>query len=76
VPGLSLRSTRAFRDNLPAGLAPFGSQVDHPIGRLHHVQVVLDYHHGVAKIDQPAENFQQLAHIVKVQSGRRFIQQI
>ncbi|OYV85954.1 MAG: hypothetical protein B7Z73_12610, partial [Planctomycetia bacterium 21-64-5] len=62
---------RARRDNVPAALAGFRSQVDHPVGRLDHVEIMLDDHHRIAQVDEPIEHVQKLGQIVEVQSGRR-----
>ena len=45
----------SLRDDLAAAMAAFGPEVDHPVGRLDHVQVVLDDEHRVARVDQAVE---------------------
>ena len=67
---------RARRNHVAALLARLGPQVDHPVGRLDHVEIVLDHHDGVAQVDQPVEHVQQLGQIVEVQAGRRLVEQI
>jgi hypothetical protein len=39
-----------------------------PIGGLDHVQVVFDHHHGVAAIDEPMKDGQELLYVGEVQS--------
>src|SRR4051794_17858038 len=41
---------RALRDDLSTIVPTFGSEIDHVIGGLDHVEVVLDHHDGVATI--------------------------
>src|SRR5205823_3960607 len=53
-----LRGARG--DDPPAALTALGTQVDHPVGGLDDVEVVLDDHDGVALIAQPHEHVQQL----------------
>ena len=67
---------RAAGGDLAAGFAPFGPQVDDPVGRLDDVQVVLDHQHRVAQVDQPVEHGQQLADVVEVQAGRRLVEDV
>ena len=57
-------------------LAAFGAEVDDPVGRLDHVEIVLDDDHRVAEIDQPAEHVQQLADVVEVQAGGRLVEDV
>src|SRR5262249_6241658 len=42
----------------------------------YNVQVVFDYQHGVAQLDQPVEHVQKLADIVKMQPRRRLIEKV
>ena len=58
---------------LVAGLRP---HVDHPVGRLDHVEIVLDDHHRVAQLDEPVEHVQQLGQVVKVQAGGRLVEHV
>ena len=46
------------------------------VGGLDDVEVVLDHDDGVAGIDQPVENTEQLRHVVEVQTGRRLVQDV
>lgn len=43
------------RHQPPAGIAPLGAQGDDPVGRLDHVQVVLDDRRGVARFAAPVQ---------------------
>ncbi len=43
---------RAGGDDPSAGLAALGPEVDDPVGRLDHLEVVLDHQHRVAGVDE------------------------
>ena len=62
-------------NNLPALIARVGAEVDDPIGGFHDLEVVLDDEHGMPGIHQSLEDLEQHAHIVKVQAGRRFVEE-
>ena len=66
----------AGRDDATAVLAPFGTQVDHVVGRLDDVEVVLDHEQGVPRLEQLAERGEQLRDVVEVQPGRRLVQDV
>ena len=59
----------------PSGPAP-GPEVDHPVGGLDHVEVVLDEQHRVAGVHQVAEDTQQLVDVVQVQPGGRLVEDV
>ena len=59
---------RPLGDDQAAPRSTFGPHVDQPVGGLDHIQVVLDHHHRVARVDQPSEDTQQLADVLEVQS--------
>ena len=61
---------RAGHDDAAARFARLGPHVDDPVGRLDHVQIVLDHDHRVAQVDQAVEYVEQSGQIVEVQSGR------
>ena len=56
--------------------APFGTQVQDPIGGGHQVEVVLDHHHRVSSVHEPLQGPFQSPHIVVMQTGGGFIEQI
>ena len=66
----------AFGNNGSAPNPAFGAKVDQPVSSLNHVEVVLNDQHGVALVDKTAQHREQAADIFKVQTGRRFIEQI
>ena len=67
---------RAGGHDVAAAVARLGAHVDDPVGRLDHVEVVLDHDDGVAQVDQPIEHVEQLGHVVEVQAGRRLVEQV
>ncbi len=66
---------RAGGNDLPALVAGVGAEVYDPIGGFHDLKVVLDDEHGVAGVHQALEDFEQHAHIVKVQAGGRLVEE-
>ena len=67
---------RAFGDNPAAPCPAFRPQVDHPIGGFYNVQIVFDDEQCVAGVAQFEENVQEFGHIVKMQAGGRFVQNV
>ena len=51
-------------------------QVDDPVGRLDHFQIVLDHEHGVAGIHQAVQHLKQLPYILSRKTGRRLVQDV
>ena len=45
----------ALGDDFTAGFAAFGTEVHEVVGLGENIQMVLNYHHGVAGFDQPME---------------------
>ena len=67
---------RSFGDD-PAPLdSGFGAQVDDPVGRLDHVQIVLDDDDRVSLLDKAVEDLEQLVDVVEVQAGRRLVEDV
>ena len=57
-----------------AARTAFGTKIDHPIGRLNNIQVVLDHQHRVAKLNEIVKHFEQQLNISEVQAGGRLVQ--
>jgi hypothetical protein len=53
-----------------------GAQVDDPVGVGHHRLVVLDDDHGLAGVDQPVEQGEQLLHVGEVQAGGGLVEHV
>ncbi len=66
----------ALRNDLPAGVAPFGPEIEYPVGLGHYVEVVFDHHHGVACVHQPVQHAGELLHVRHVQTDGRLVQYI
>src|SRR6476661_1044355 len=65
-----------FGDDATTSCAAFGAEVDDPVGGLDDIEVMLDDHHRVSRIDQPVENFEELANVVEVEAGGGLVEQI
>ena len=57
-------------------LAGAGAHVDDPVGRAHHLLVVLDHEHGVAQIAQALERADQPVVVALVQPDRRLVEDV
>jgi hypothetical protein len=66
---------RALGHDQAAGVAALGAEVDQPVGRADHVQVVLDHDQRVAAVDQLAQRAHELGNVVKVQAGGGLVKQ-
>ena len=66
---------RARRDQPAARLAALRTEVDDPVGRADHVEVVLDDDQRMPGVEQAAERAEQLRDVVEVQAGRRLVEQ-
>jgi len=67
---------RPGREYASAAVATLGPQVEYPVSGLDDVEIVFDHHHGVAVVAQAMQHGEQLADIVEVQAGGRFVQYI
>ena len=72
--GAHLRGgTRAH--DLSAALTALGSEIDDPVRRADHIEVVLDHQQGVPGDQQLAECLEELRHVLEMQSRRRLVEQ-
>src|SRR5262245_10283219 len=67
---------RAGDDDPSARVTSLGSQIDHVIGGLGPVQVVLDQDDGVAGVDEAVERLQQALDIGQVQARRGLVEDV
>ena len=76
--GLHLRHLlwRALRHELAAARASLRPEIDHPVGPLHDVEVVLHHEHRVARLDEPVEHCEQLPHVGHVQPRRGLVENV
>src|SRR5690606_36338033 len=66
----------AFGDQLATAAAALGAHVEHPVGGLDDVEVVLDDDDGVAGVDDALQDAQQLADVLEVQARGRLVQDV
>src|SRR2546430_2022486 len=78
VPTVDLRPPLrrpALAHQLAAGVAAFRAQVEDPVGGADDVEVVLDHHQRVPRLEQLAERAQELGDVVEVQARGRLVEQ-
>src|SRR5690242_6880490 len=63
-------------DDAPAAIAPLGSEIDDPVGRLDYIQVVLDHHHRVARVAQAVQHLEKQLDVVEMETGCRLVQYV
>src|SRR5246127_1980248 len=78
VAGLTLGDVfgGAGGDDMAAGVAAFGAEIDDPVGGLDDLEIVLDDEYRVAGLDQRVQNVEELSHIIEMQPGRRLVEDI
>ena len=67
---------RASGNDAAAAVAAFRPEVDHPVGGLDDIQIVLDDDHRVSRVAQAVEDVQQQADVVEMQAGGGLIQYV
>src|SRR5689334_17792746 len=67
---------RAKGDDAAAGFAPFGAEVDEPVGGGDHVEVVLDDDDRVPQVGQPVEDDEQARDIGEMEAGGRLVEDV
>ena len=67
---------RAAGDDFAAAAAAFRAEIDDPVRGFDDVQVVFDDDDGVAAVAQAVQHVKQLAHVVEVQAGGWFVQDV
>src|SRR5688500_16156478 len=67
---------RARDHYLAAGVAAIGSKIDHVVGRLDHVEMMLDENHGVPGVHQLVERLEQPLDVGKVKAGGWFVEDV
>jgi len=65
---------RARAQHAAAAVAAFGTEVDDPVGRADHVEVMLDHDQRMAACEQFAERLHQLGDVVEMQARGRFVE--
>src|SRR5208283_4746488 len=59
-----------------ATLTTFRSEIDNPVGLFDDIEIVLDDQDRIAEIDQALKNIDELSHIVEMQAGGGFVQNV
>ena len=62
--------------NLAAGVSTVGSEIDHVIGGLDHIEMVFDQKHRMAGIDETIQRVQQTLDVGEMQPRCRFVQDV
>src|SRR5262245_23658016 len=65
-----------FEQEIAAARSALRTEVDDPVRGLDHVEAVLDDHDRVAGVDELVEGREQLADVVEVQAGGRFVKDV
>ena len=63
-------------DDLAAGIATVGTEVNQPVAGAYDIQVVFDHHHGIAGLHQTVQDAKQLLHVGYMQAGGRFVEDV
>ena len=66
----------ASTDDPTAFIATFWSEVNDPVRAFDHFHVVFDDDDRVTFIDEPVQYFEQQFDVLKVQPGRRFVEDV
>ncbi len=67
---------RTPRNDFTAAIAAFRAEIDHPVRGLDDFEIVLDHDNAVSLSDQFMQDLEQLGDIVKMQSGRRLVENV
>src|SRR6185369_2186830 len=67
---------RALRDDAAALVARLGTEIDHAVGGLDDVDVVLDDDDAVSGLDETPQHVEQLPDVVEMQAGRGLVEDV
>src|SRR5438552_15555086 len=67
---------RSHRDEFSAVYSALRSEIDHPVGELDHVEIVLDENECVALLEKPVEDPPQLLDVFEVKTCCRLVHHI
>ena len=67
---------RTFGHDFSAAGTTFGTEVNDPVRRFDHIQIMFDDEQRVAGVAQLEQHFEQFRHVVKMQAGRRLVQNV
>ena len=63
-------------DDLAAGVAAFGAEVDDPVGGFNHNQIVFDDDEGAASVDELLEGGEEFGYVVEVEAGGGLVEYV
>ena len=66
----------SLHHNATTPCSAFGTDVDDPVGRLDHIEIMLDHNHGITRFHKALQDLNQLLDVGKVQACCGFVQQI
>src|SRR5688572_20312220 len=67
---------RAFGDDRAAAFAALGAQIDDPVRGLDDIEIVLDHHHGVARVAQAMQHAEEQPDVVEMQPRGRLVEDV
>src|SRR5579859_7925217 len=67
---------RSGHNNLPATAAAFRAEIDNPIGNFYDIEIVFNAEHGTTSVNELAEGGEELANVVKVETGGGLVKNI
>src|SRR5689334_9719376 len=78
TPGVRLIDARKFfwtsdGNHLTATIASFWAEIDHPIGELDDIEIMLDEHECVSRVDEAIEHLREATDVLEVQARRRLV---
>ena len=71
---LADRVGRALEQHFAARVPAFGAEIDEPVARCDHIEIVLNDDQRMSRIEQLVERAQELRYVFEVQTGRRFVE--
>ncbi len=66
----------AFGNDLAAAIAALGAEIDDPIRRLDHFEIMLDHDDRIAVFDKLMQHFEKLRDVVEMQACRRLVENV
>ena len=66
----------AFRHDSTTGLPAFRAEIDHMVGHLDNIQIVLNNHNRISGITESVQDLNQPMNIGKMQAGRWFVEEV
>src|SRR5690348_18073904 len=64
------------RDHLPASITGLGTEVDHPVGQLDDVEIVLDEHERMPRVHETIEDLGETPNVFQMKTRRRLVHDV